>query len=344
MVKDISIDKALAMENAVYIDVRSPKEFSEDSLPSAYNVPILDNEERALVGIVYKHQGPLEARNVAMELVASQIPAKIKQIREIAQGRDVVLYCWRGGLRSKVMAQLLDLVAFPCYRLIGGYKAYRKYVNEFFNHGQISSKMIVLYGLTGVGKTEIIQRLISLGVPAIDLEGMANHRGSVFGNVGLGQQPSQKKFESMLFTALQKYKNSKAIVVEGESRKIGRLTIPRLLYDAMQKGIHGLVYDSLENRVKRICQEYVQNSQTNLLELESALRALENRIGKAKSQMLIEQLYAGEFEKVVEYLLLNYYDLLYRHPDKPSPDYAFSINASNIERAAEEIKNYIDNI
>lgn len=341
MIKNIAIDEALAKDNAIFIDVRSPQEFAEDALPFAYNIPLLDDEQRSRVGITYKHQGSTEARQLGMELIAGQIPEKIKKIKELAQGKELILYCWRGGMRSKAMCELLDLAGIPSYRLIGGYKAFRKHVNEFFSRTELSQQFFVIYGLTGVGKSEIIQRLQRLNVAAIDLEKLANHRGSVFGSVGLGDQPSQKKFETALYTALRAFRNEQAIVVEGESRKIGKLTIPALFFDAMQNGYRILVYDSLQNRIKRICQEYMQGPDRNLLALEKSLSFLQRRIGKVKVEKLTEQLRSGEYMQVVKDLLVNYYDVLYRHPDQPSAEYDLSVNSGNVEQAAEEIRRFI---
>lgn len=342
MVRNITVNEALAIPEAIFIDVRSPEEYSEDSLPQAVNVPLLNDEQRAQVGLTYRQQGTLEATKLGIELVAGSIPAKISTIKRLAESKEIILYCWRGGMRSKAMGDLLDQSGIPSYRLIGGYKAFRRFVNEYLNNESNIPNFLVLYGLTGVGKTEIIENLNSRGVPNLNLEKMANHRGSVFGSVGLGKQPSQKRFETRIYEMLRLFKNSKVLVVEGESRKIGKLTVPEKIYAALQKGQRALVYDGINNRVERIIQEYLRGPDQNLEVLKGALNYLQRRIGTAKVNMLINYLDTGRIREAVYDLLVNYYDVLYKHPDKPSDEYVISVNANNVEQAAAEIKNYLD--
>ncbi|MDS1029053.1 tRNA 2-selenouridine(34) synthase MnmH [Bacillota bacterium LX-D] len=341
MPENISIEEALAMEDAVFIDVRSPGEFAEDNLPGAINIPILDDEQRCIVGTTYKQQGPNEARVLGMDLVSAQIPEKIRKIQDVSKDKKIIVYCWRGGLRSKAMSQLLDLAGIDSYRLLGGYKAYRKYINDYYINLE-PINFLVLYGLTGVGKSEIIANLDKLGMETLDLEKLANHRGSVFGGVGLKNQPSQKRFESSIYRILQEYKNSKAIVVEGESRKVGKLIIPEVVYRSMQNGTKILVYNSIENRINRILQEYLNGSTENLKGIERSIIQLQRRIGKSKTKDLLDKLWVGQYDEIVEELLLNYYDPLYKHPESPSEVYDLSINAEDIEQAALQIKNYIE--
>lgn len=343
MFNDITIEKALDKENVVFIDVRSPAEYEKDAIPSSINVPILDNEQRAQVGKIYQEIGPKEARLLAVKLVSPNLPEKIDKIRKIADNKEIVLYCWRGGLRSKAMCELLGLAGIHSFRLLGGYKAYRKHINHYFN-GSLNYNFIVLYGLTGVGKTEILRKLHTKGVPTLNLEDLAVHRGSVFGSVGLSQQPSQKKFETALYTVLNQYQDNQFIFVEGESRKIGKLVIPEQVFNSMQRGKRVLVYDLISNRVNRILQEYTKGLNHNIRQLEIAIKNLQRRIGKSKVEELIALLQQENFTEVIKELLVNYYDKLYRHPDKPSDEYDFCVSAQSIENAVAQLINYFQQV
>lgn len=337
MLHDISVAEAFQLDNPLFIDVRSPAEFAEDTIPGAINIPILDNEERRLVGILYKEKGSDEARRFGMEIVAPKLPKMVNEYMQYA-GNKLVIFCWRGGLRSRAIAQVLQLMNLHVYRLEGGYKAYRRYVINFFDQPSLPQKIVVIRGLTGVGKTEVLDILAGRSVPTIDLETMANNRGSVFGNVGLGTQPSQKYFESQLFAAFRRFAAEKFIVVEGESRRIGKLFIPSLLFQAMQQGPQILLFDTLANRVKRIVKEYTQGPNQNKEALKRSVSMLSNRLGKHKVQELNDLIDRDRYQEVVKYLLENYYDPLYRHPDQPDKQYDLNVDAGNIELAAEKIE------
>jgi len=339
MFNDITIEEAFKKGNAVFIDVRSPAEYTIDAIPSAVNVPVLDNEQRAQVGRVYQEEGAKEARLLAAKLVSPTLPEKIEKIRKIADNKEIIFYCWRGGMRSRAMCELLDLAGIHSWRLVGGYKAYRRFICNYFNQRH-NYNFIVLYGLTGVGKTEILQNLRRKGLPTLDLEELARHRGSVFGGVGLAEQPSQKKFETGLYQVLTQYQESQFIFVEGESRKIGKLIIPEQVFYAMQKGKKVLVYDQLENRIKRILQEYTKGLNYNLEELENGINDLQRHIGKAKVKMLLEFFQQKKFAEICKELLINYYDKLYRHSVKLDEPYDFYVCAENIENAVDELINY----
>lgn len=339
MHNDISIEEAFEKENVFFVDVRSPDEFAKDAIPSAVNVPILDNEQRAQVGKIYQELGPKEARFLAVKLVSPLLPEKIKTIRDLADGKIVVVYCWRGGMRSKAMCEFLNLAGIPTLRLAGGYKSYRRFINNYFNEPP-NFNFLVLYGLTGVGKTEILERLSFKDIPTLNLEALAKHRGSVFGAVGLPSQPSQKKFETDLYSVLNQYQANQYIFVEGESKKIGKLFIPEKIYAAIQRGKRILIYDSMLNRVNRIIKEYLVKSKYNIQEFETAITHLQKRIGNSKMQELLELLYTENFAEIVKELLISYYDKLYHHPDNPSIEYDFCISSANIDSAVLQLYKY----
>ena len=250
----ISIEKALELKAPLFIDLRSPCEYEEAHIPGAVNIPLFDNEERSVVGTTYRVVSNQAAIDKGLEIVAPKLPEIYKKIKPYGEQREIVLYCWRGGMRSQAISQFLDLLGLTHYRLSGGYKAFRRHVCSFFEKFQ--QEIITLHGLTGAGKTEILQELRKKGYPAIDLEDLANHRGSVFGHIGLGKAPSQKHFEGLLFWECQKHRKAKRIAVECESQRIGVLQLPKSFFNAMQTGRRVLVYDSMAHRVERLVATY----------------------------------------------------------------------------------------
>jgi len=244
-------------DGALFIDVRSPDEFADATIPGAVNVPILNNAERAEIGTLYKQEGTHVARMRGIDIVSPKIPQLIRQISELRtkNRRPIVVFCWRGGLRSRAMTAFLQLAGFPAFQLRGGHKEFRRHVVDFFEHGTWG-RMLVLRGLTGVGKTRILQHLASQNQPVIDLEGLANHRGSTFGGVGLGKQPGQKKFEALLWEQLHQIPADGWALTEGESRHIGKLLLPMRFFQSLQTETTLWVETSLENRIKIIAKYF----------------------------------------------------------------------------------------
>ena len=214
------------------IDVRSPAEFAEDHLPGAISLPVLSDEERARVGMVYKHVSPFTARKLGAALVARNAATHLEGTLADRQGgwRPLV-YCWRGGQRSGSFATILGQIGWRVETLAGGYKAWRSLVVEAVYDTPVRSRVVVLDGNTGSAKTDILNLLPGLGVQVIDLEGLARHRGSLFGNVG--PQPSQKAFEGALAQALAALDPGRPVVVEAESSKIGERRLPPEIWKAM---------------------------------------------------------------------------------------------------------------
>lgn len=334
----VTIEEAFKLPNPQFIDLRSPVEFAEAHIPGAVNLPLLDDDERSIVGTIYKEQSPDLAVEKGFALVAPKLPHIHLKIKEIGSKKTAILYCWRGGMRSQAVSQLLNTLRTPHYRLLGGYKSFRRYVNEFFQQ-PFKQEIIVLHGLTGVGKTEILQRMRKEGMPAIDLEELANNRGSVFGQVGLTPVPTQKQFEGELFWECHKFRDFPAIVVECESRRIGSLVIPVNFFAAMQRGRRVLVYDSLPNRISRLVATYTQNhSRQNEEELRAAINNLRKRLGHQKVDRLLSLLAEQDYRQVVEQLLEDYYDPLYHYPAGPSPDYELNLAASDMEDTIASLK------
>jgi len=316
----INLEQALSLRDrgALLVDARSPAEFAEASIPGAINVPLLDDDQRRLVGTIYKQQGKASARLLGVDLVSPQIPALVNRVRQALVGKKppVVVFCWRGGMRSQALATFLDLAGVPARQLEGGHKAFRSRVRSFFEEA-CWGRLLVLRGLTGVGKTRLLWRLRDRGYPVVDLEGLANHRGSAFGAVGLPPQPSQKQFEALLWDELRRLPPDGYALAEGESRHIGRLVLPPRVYAALQTETSLWIETPLERRVGIILADY-QAPETLREAFVAPIRALKMRLGAEAVEELLGLLDRGAWEALVRELMVRYYDPLYNHtkPEK----------------------------
>jgi len=338
MLKEIVIEEALALSKVKFIDVRSPGEFNEATIPGALNIPLLDDRERAEVGTVYKQKSPSEAKRVGMSYVAPKLPLIIDQMSGLSEDYQLVVLCWRGGMRSLSVSLVLQMMGFPVYRLIGGYKAYRRYVLNRLEDKAEYKLPIVLHGLTGVGKTEILLRLSKENLPVLDIEGMACNRGSVFGWIGQQTPPSQKSFDSFLLNKLGAFSKEKSFFVECESRKVGKIYLPNLLAQAMQEGKHVLLYSSIESRIERLIKDYA--GRFNNEYLISSTKLLVDRLGKEKVELLEQLINSQDYEKVARILLTEYYDPLYKYPSSMDSNYCLSVSTDNLDNAVQVLKDY----
>ncbi|HHX73324.1 MAG TPA: tRNA 2-selenouridine(34) synthase MnmH [Firmicutes bacterium] len=318
------------------IDVRSPGEYGEAHIPGAVNVPLFTDAERVQVGIAYKQEGTDRAKQVGLRFVAARLPQMVEQILAAAGEKKIVFYCWRGGMRSRSMSYLLAALNYPVYQLTGGYKAFRRHINRFHETYNIKVPVFVLNGLTGVGKTQMLALLAGRGIPVLDLESMANHRGSAFGSVGLGAPRSQKDFDALLAVALMERKDAHCLVVEGEGKRIGPVHLPEYLFAAMEKGPHILLVADLNVRVERIVSEYRGHGDT-AAELATAIYGLQKKLGKAKCDALADKIQRRLYAEVVLELCRGYYDLYYRDSRRAREDYLAIVNVNDLERGADEV-------
>lgn len=216
------------------IDVRSPAEFAEDHIPGAINLPVLDNEERARVGTIYKQVSPFEARKIGAALVFRNAAAHMAgPLADRPAGWKPLVYCWRGGQRSGAFAWMLREVGWPALAVTGGYRSYRRLVSGVLYDATLPHRLVQLGGYTGTAKTALLPLLERRGLQVIDLEGLARHRGSLLGDLP-GGQPSQKWFETELAQLLARLDPSRPVIVEAESSKIGALNLPPALWEAMK--------------------------------------------------------------------------------------------------------------
>ncbi|MEW6661173.1 MAG: tRNA 2-selenouridine(34) synthase MnmH [Bacillota bacterium] len=340
MPKEISFSEIKSL-NPILVDVRSTSEYLEDHIPGAVNVPLLDDMERAEVGLTYKKEGADKAKMLALKMISPRLPEMVETIKDQADGKPVIVYCWRGGLRSYSIASVLSAIGVNVFRLDGGYKKFRKQVIQYLEDGVHSLPVINLHGLAGTGKTQVIRELIKMRAPAVDLERLAGHRGSVFGHIGLTSQPSQKAFETRLFYALSQVEHASCRILECESRRIGKLLLPINLLKAMRNGRNILIYDTLENRARRLVEEYTRSGYKTVEQIYQALAGLRDRLGLAKVNTIQNMIKKGDLVEAAKSLLTDYYDPLYKYPNQPSPDFELCINNWNVEETAKIICQYL---
>jgi tRNA 2-selenouridine synthase len=313
--RELAAEDLDTLRNPLIIDVRSPSEFAAESIPEALNIPLLTDSERVTIGITYKCEGDLVARRQALAIIAPKIPQIIEEILSHKEhARAIVVHCWRGGLRSEAVSSVLSIAGIPSYRLTGGYKAWRNMVLKDIVEGRFDFAPIVLYGFTGAGKTALLQKLSRRHHQVLDLEAIANHRGSTFGGMGLGEQPSQKNFEAALWNQLKKLDTSKPVFIEAESRKLGKLSLPNQILKKIKESPAILVESSIQARASRIADEYLNACESSEIAVRGAmsmLSRLTEAIGKSRVEEISHALNNGLIEDAVKTLLAEYYDPLY---------------------------------
>lgn len=319
------------------IDVRSPLEYEEDHLPGAYNVPLLSNEQRAEIGTIYKQQGPQIARVRGLEITAPHFSTMVAEIAKIAAGKPIVVYCWRGGLRSKTVASILELTGYPVHQLQGGYKTFRTGVTAYFENFTPPGPLVVLHGNTGTGKTDFLHILATKGFTIVDLEGLACHRGSAFGEVGLTQSLSQKTFETTLWNILRQIPADTPIIIEGESKRIGKVSLPGNMYEVMRQSVKVWCQASLDTRVQRLIEDYGKPEFYD--ELAAALSRITKKLGGEKSAEIRAYLEAGTMEPFMRELMVSYYDRNYYRTRDWVEDLTLSLE--DYQEAAQELARFL---
>ena len=302
-VSDISQFLELAKTLPV-VDVRSPSEYLQGHIAGAVNIPLFNDEERAMVGTVYTQISRNEAVLQGLEFTGK----KMRVLCETAlalKSKGILLHCWRGGMRSQSMAWLFETAGLQCVVLKDGYKAFRRAV---LDEMATSRELRILSGYTGSGKTEILVELEKLGQQVINLEGLAHHKGSSFGALGQPPQPTTEQFENLLFTKLQKTDRTKPLWLEDESVNIGKNQITPAFFDLMKhaKTIQIIVPQPV--RVQRLLGEYGHFDRTLLAE---AIKKVEKRLGYDNCKLALDLCASGELTELVK-MLLDYYDKAYR--------------------------------
>jgi tRNA 2-selenouridine synthase len=308
----VAVAAASLLDCDAILDVRSPAEFAEDHIPGAISCPVLDNEERARIGALYKQVSPFEAKKLGAALVARNIARHIENIfANKARTWQPLVYCWRGGKRSAAMAHILREVGWDAQTLAGGYKAYRRYVLESLGALPQMFSYKVIHGATGSGKSRLLRSLDAAGAQVLDLEELAAHRGSVLGNLPGRAQPSQKMFESLLLKSLLSFDCASDVYVEGESRKIGQLQVPEALIERMRASECLLLQASEETRIALLLEEY-RHFFADPAALGVQLDCLAGLHGSAKVGQWKALAGAGDWKSLVARLLQEHYDAAYR--------------------------------
>lgn len=337
----ITLDEFFKLrEELPILDARSEGEFAQSHIPGSFNLPILNNKERVVVGTLYKEKGSETATLKGFELVGPRFHQIQKEVIQLFPRRKIIVYCWRGGMRSQILSWLLEMVGFEVYRLKGGYKTYRTFT---FEEARKDRRLIVLGGKTGTAKTVLLHKLKENGEQILDLEGIANHKGSSFGAIGLPPQPTVEQFENLLAENLFVLDPSIPTWVENESRKIGRLILPDRLYEQMTNAMLIDVQKTTEERIAHIAEEYGNLPEGALIE---AVKRIQKRLGGLRTQQAIEAIQEKNSASWISNLLI-YYDKTYefdltRHEDEKTK--ILNLSGKSLDKQVElllKIKNEI---
>lgn len=311
----LNIDTFIARSDGhPVLDVRSPKEYMHAHIPGAFSLPIFSDEQRAAIGTIYNHEGRIPAVDKGLDFFSDTMkqigPAALEIFERLHPGGDPVffIYCWRGGMRSGAVGWLLSLYGYKVFILEDGYKSFRKWALEKFEQ---QYKFHILGGFTGSGKTDVLKELKAMGKQVIDLESLANHKGSAFGSLGMGEQPQQEMFENLLAMALhqnQQQQSREPIWIEDESKHIGKSFIPKPLWERFRKSPFYFVEIPEDRRLEYIVGQY---GRFDIEELKASVLKISKRLGGQETKNVLEHL---EMRRIREAfgILLKYYDKMYR--------------------------------
>ncbi|WP_027724497.1 tRNA 2-selenouridine(34) synthase MnmH [Tuberibacillus calidus] len=343
--KQIEIEELLKdASRYCLVDVRSPKEYAEFHIPGSISLPLFSDEERAIVGTIYKQKGQESAKRIGLEFVAPKLPDLYKQIAELhGAGLEMVIYCWRGGMRSKSVASFMTMMGIPCLQLKGGIRSFRKKITEDLNHfARLNKPFVIIEGYTGSRKTDMLHKLEEEGYPVINLEELAGHRGSIFGAVG--QNPiSQKAFECRLWERLMALTDQAPFyIIEAESKRIGRIVLPDFIIEGKRCGIGLFIEYPFEKRVKAIIDEY--DPIKHKAEITEAYYNLQKYLKPQLKAQLDEAFLSGDWERFVRLLLTDYYDPRYRHTHEQYERLTIPLHVTSVEEGVSAIKKELDRL
>ena len=331
-VEKISIERFLSLSATTpVIDVRSPAEYKHAHIPGASSLPLFTDEERKIVGTTYKQVSREQAIKKGLEYFGPKMLSIVEEACKISdfrlqiadstqpqivhgtqwanrQSKTLLIYCWRGGMRSAAIAWLLDLYGFKVYTLAGGYKKFRNHVLDVFRQ---PFSLKILGGFTGSGKTELLKSLAEQGETIIDLEGIASHKGSAFGNIGMPEQPGQEMFENILaislISVMKKEEVNYSIWLEDESQRIGLVNIPGDLWSTMRQSPVYFIDIPFEERLDHLVEEYKSCNPQRIID---AIGRIREKLGGLNAKNAIESIESGDLKACFR-ILLNYYDKFY---------------------------------
>ena len=314
MIMQVSIEELLkVIVHHLIIDVRTPAEYEQAHIPGAINIPLFSNEERKVIGTAYKQQSKEIAIKIGLDYFGPHMRPMVEKLDEIMEkhtGSDekqpIYIHCWRGGMRSAAVAWLFSFYGYPVHVLNGGYKSYRQWTVTQFEKDY---KFSVVGGYTGSGKTEILKELASQNQPIIDLEGLAKHKGSAFGNLNREPQPSQEMFENILALELYIKQNHKeSFWLEDESQRIGNINIPKIFWERMRTKPVYFLNIPFEARLTFIIKYYASFSKESIAD---AIDRIKKRLGPLETKTALAFLKEDNYKECFE-ILLQYYDKLYK--------------------------------
>jgi tRNA 2-selenouridine synthase len=293
-----------AAETIPMVDVRSPGEYALAHIPGAFSLPIFNDEERAQVGTSYKQESKRKAVLLGLEIVGPKLRAMAEEGKRFSKYNEILVHCWRGGMRSESMAWLFETTGLKVKLLEGGYKAYRQYMKD-----QLAQKLdiVIVSGSTGSGKTDILKELHKQGEQIIDLEGLAHHKGSAFGAIGEPEQLSNEMFENELFEVFRNLDLNKRIWIEDESHSIGKNYVPRELFSQMRAAVVLKVNIPKGVRIKRLLKEYTQVDKEILI--RDVMR-IEKRLGPQHAKACVDAIRADDYHSAID-MALVFYDKAY---------------------------------
>jgi tRNA 2-selenouridine synthase len=322
------------------VDVRSQGEYSEGHIREAINIPILNNEERIAVGTDYKQKGQQEAIKTGFRLVGPRLLDIINETQGRANGSEILVHCWRGGMRSSNFCQFVGMAGIKSHQLKGGYKAYRHEALESFKK---PLQIILLTGCTGSGKSEVLRSLKENGEQILDLEALANHKGSAFGGLLMPQQPSTEQFQNELFEEILKLDLTKRIWVEDESIAIGKIFLPHDFWTSMMQSPLVQMDVSKEVRVQRLVSEYGPADRDEFL---SIMGKVVKKLGGQHYNAAKEKLLQGDMASAID-ILLTYYDKAYLNSiakRKEKVQFKIEWNGVKTNSFAKELINQVNEI
>jgi tRNA 2-selenouridine synthase len=330
----INIDEFLDLSASVpVVDVRSPGEYKTGHIPDSINIPLFSDSERAIIGTKYKKEGRIPAILEGLKLSGPEMSLKLNSALKISKDNKLLVHCWRGGMRSEAMGWLFSLADLQIKILEGGYKSYRHYVLDSLAEKR---KMIILGGMTGSSKTHILKYLNSKGNRTIDLEGLANHKGSAFGSLGQLPQPSGEHFSNMIFNEWRNIPKDSPLWLEDESRNIGTVFIPDCFFSNMQEAPLIVLLMDIKTRMPRLMEEYSVFPPELLI---ASVIKIKKRLGGDNTRDAISAIEAGDISKAIE-ISLTYYDKTYKYgiTKKRSSNIIYvETDTDNIEENAEKI-------